>query len=227
VHAAKEEVGHAVTSELWKFILTDFKSAMSSNYSEYIQTRAFTKNGGGDIESHSEGIEVLGIMHDNFIIARENQELLIVDAHAASERITLERIRQGRLETNNIPSVTLQVPENTEVIAEKLRSFGFVADDMGDGYIVISATPYGIPITPSSGKQILKALREGEDAVLPIIAKIACHISFRTGDGMTDNRALELLEAMKTVENFQVCPHGRPTIFRISRKSLEKMFGRG
>ena len=179
----------------------------------------------------------------NYIISRNSDGIVIVDQHAAHERLVLEKMKAAR-ENKSIEKQILLLPEviNLDPIPlamildhiELMSEIGFVIEPFGEGMIVVREVPALLGDTDI--KQIIVDL--GDDlssAGLPasylakvdlILGNIACHRSVRSGRILNENEMNQLLREMEITPNSGQCNHGRPTSIRLSLKDIEKLFNR-
>jgi len=179
----------------------------------------------------------------NYIISRNSDGIVIVDQHAAHERLVLEKMKAAR-ENKSIEKQILLLPEviNLDPIPlamildhiELMSEIGFVIEPFGEGMIVVREIP--ALLGDSDIKQIIVDL--GDDlssAGLPssylakvdlILGNIACHRSVRSGRILNENEMNQLLREMERTPNSGQCNHGRPTSIRLSLKDIEKLFNR-
>jgi len=179
----------------------------------------------------------------NYIISRNSDGIVIVDQHAAHERLVLEKMKAAR-ENKSIEKQILLLPEviNLDPIPlamildhiELMSEIGFIIESFGEGMIVVREIP--ALLGDSDIKQIIVDL--GDDlssAGLPssylakvdlILGNIACHRSVRSGRILNENEMNQLLREMERTPNSGQCNHGRPTSIRLSLKDIEKLFNR-
>ena len=179
----------------------------------------------------------------NYIISRNSDGIVIVDQHAAHERLVLEKMKAAR-ENKSIEKQILLLPEviNLDPIPlamildhiELMSEIGFVIEPFGEGMIVVREIP--ALLGDADIKQIIVDL--GDDlssAGLPasylakvdlILGNIACHRSVRSGRILNENEMNQLLREMERTPNSGQCNHGRPTSIRLSLKDIEKLFNR-
>lgn len=179
----------------------------------------------------------------NYIISRNSEGIVIVDQHAAHERLVLEKMKAARenksLEKQILllPEVINLAPTPLEMILENvelLSEIGFIIEPFGEGMIIVREVP--ALIGDADIKQIIIDL--GDDlssAGLPtsylakvdlILGNIACHRSVRSGRSLNENEMNQLLREMERTPNSSQCNHGRPTSISLSLKDIEKLFNR-
>ena len=179
----------------------------------------------------------------NYIISRNSQGIVIVDQHAAHERLVLEKMKAAR-ENKSIEKQILLLPEvinldptPLEMIIENvdlLSEIGFEIEPFGVGMIIVREVPS--LLGDADIKQIIIDL--GDDlssSGLPtsyiakidlILGNIACHRSVRSGRVLNENEMNQLLREMENTPNSGQCNHGRPTSISLSLKDIENLFNR-
>jgi DNA mismatch repair protein MutL len=183
------------------------------------------------------GPRVLAQLDDTYILALDGDALVLVDQHAAHERIAyetiVERARQGA------PSEPLLVPYVIELepadvprfesVREALAEAGFVAEPFGERAYRIAATPAGYgarnfdlrPFLADAGDEIA-----GLSPHERLWATLACHSVVRAGDRLDVAEMSALVARLAHCENPMHCPHGRPTVVRIGADDVARMFKR-
>ncbi len=181
---------------------------------------------------------------DLFIITCKDDNILIIDQHAADERILYERLRQ-RLQKNsslesrallipaivNLPAVFLPLVEEEKDFLEKL---GFEVEIFGKNTIRINKIPALLERRDFESVllEILESLNQDiksarSDKIDRIIATIACRSAVKQGDKLSDTKIRQILEYINDPDFITSrCPHGRPTTLVFSKKDLEKLFKR-
>ena len=185
----------------------------------------------------------LAQFNKNYIISRNSQGIVIVDQHAAHERLVLEKMKAAR-ENKSIEKQILLLPEvinldptPLEMIIENvdlLSEIGFEIEPFGEGMIIVREVPS--LLGDADIKQIIIDL--GDDlssSGLPtsyiakidlILGNIACHRSVRSGRVLNENEMNQLLREMENTPNSGQCNHGRPTSISLSLKDIENLFNR-
>lgn len=186
---------------------------------------------------------------DTYIIAVNGQgELIIVDQHAAHERLTHERLlaqhAEGTLTAQHLllPEVIDLPQEQAERLmdmAEPLARLGLTIEPFGGGSVLLRTLP--VLLQGADGAELIRDLAEelaaDRDASAAdaeafarrcnaVIARMACHGSIRAGRRLTHEEMSALLRDMEKTPRADTCSHGRPTWLRLEKKDLEKIFGR-
>jgi DNA mismatch repair protein MutL len=182
-------------------------------------------------------------VHNAFIIAQTADGLVIVDQHAAHERIvyeTLKRQREGRgverqtLLTPLVVDLGAHGAALIEAHAEELALLGLVVEPFGPGAVLVREAPAVLAGGDLAGLvRDLAADLEGEDGVLSLSRRIdqrlstfACHHSVRAGRPMKPEEMNALLREMEATPGAGQCNHGRPTYVELKLADIERLFGR-
>jgi DNA mismatch repair protein MutL len=182
-------------------------------------------------------------VHENYIIAQTTQGMVIVDQHAAHERLVYERLkrqmaehgvkRQGLL----IPEVVEMGPEEAARVlerAEELAEFGLVVEPFGGAAVAVREVPAVLGQADPAGlvrdvADELSDLGESESLkarIEAILSRMACHGSVRSGRRLTADEMNALLREMEATPHSGQCNHGRPTYVSLTLAQIEKLFGR-
>ena len=181
--------------------------------------------------------------HDTYILAQAEDALILIDQHAAHERIVLERLKKAMAEGEKLPSQMLLIPEVIDLsLTEKaalneeipaLEKLGLVIKDFGNDVMV---TEVPALIKDAALKKMVKDLADemaewgttttAEDKINHIAATMACHGSVRAGRRLNIAEMNHLLREMEQTPHAAQCNHGRPTYIRLELSDLEKLFHR-
>lgn len=182
-------------------------------------------------------------LHENYIVAQTADGLVIVDQHAAHERLVYESLKQS-LYARQVPSQALLIPEIVDLPeedcdrlmphAEALRALGLGLERFGPGAVAIRETPaiLGEIDGASLVRQLVDEIAEwGEASGLAeridyVAATMACHGSVRSGRRLTAEEMNGLLRRMETTPGSGQCNHGRPTYIELKLSDIERLFGR-
>lgn len=182
-------------------------------------------------------------IHDNYIVAQTMDGFVLVDQHAAHERLVYERLKRERAD-RGIETQPLLVPEVVDLdpveverlaaAAEMLARGGLVLEAFGDGAVIIREVPAAIGGADVSG--IVRDVADGlaelgvatglEDRINHVLATMACHNSVRSGRKLRPEEMNALLREMEATPNSGQCNHGRPTFIELKLADIEKLFGR-
>ena len=182
-------------------------------------------------------------IHNTFIVAQTENGVIIVDQHAAHERIVYEKMKQG-LGENGVRRQLLLVPEVVEMDdadaqrvlsrADQLAQLGLVIELFGPGAVLVREIPALLGKTDV--KALLRDMAEEiaefddshalRDRLEEICSTLACHGSVRAGRLLTIDEMNALLRQMESTPNSGQCNHGRPTYVELKKTDLEKLFDR-
>jgi DNA mismatch repair protein MutL len=186
----------------------------------------------------------LAQLHGIHILAENQAGLVLVDMHAAHERITYERMKASQAD-NKLRIQPLLVPvslnvsqheaERVETEQALLSSLGLQVDRSGPETLIIRAVPSLLRHADAEGlvRDVLADLKEKgsssriDDAVNDIFSTMACHGSVRANRKLTLEEMNQLLRDMEQTERSGQCNHGRPTWVQLSIEQLDKLFLRG
>ena len=182
-------------------------------------------------------VRVLAQIDRTFIIASDGDALLLLDQHAAHERIAYERIVATAREHG--PSEPLLIPLTFELspaqsaaldrVIEALREGGLEIEAFGERAYRITATPAGYGARAFDLAGFLDDLTEEpkqRDVRERIWASLACHSVTRAGERLEISEMSALLERLRRCSNPMHCPHGRPTLVRMESETIQKLFKR-
>jgi len=182
-------------------------------------------------------------LHENWIIAQTADGIVIVDQHAAHERLVYERLK-AQLDANGIASQALLIPEIVELseaeahrilaIAEELAALGLVIEPFGGGAVAVREVPALIQRLDAAAliRDILDDLADQgasdrlQARVDAVLSSMACHGSVRSGRRMSADEMNALLREMERVPKSGQCNHGRPTWIELKLADIERLFGR-
>ena len=186
--------------------------------------------------------EVLGILDSTYILASGRRGLVMIDQHAAHERIMFEKLL-GEAKGGNAPTQALLLPQTLELPQPMctllLRSrklferLGFDIEPMGSNTVMLNGLPASMPTRRPLEELIpdmLQELLENQGDKIPVeleyIARAACRAAIKAHDELTPELAKELLRRLGECRQGTLCPHGRPTMVTITYREIEKRFGR-
>ena len=189
-------------------------------------------------------------LHENYIIAQTRGSMIIVDQHAAHERLVYERMKAA-LVNGGVARQGLLIPEIVELDAveaellvaraEELADLGFVVEGFGPRAVVVRETPALLGPCDVQGlvKDLAAEIADGFSATIPrggsttlrarldaVCATFACHASVRSGRRLTGEEMNALLRDMEATPNSGHCNHGRPTWVELQLADIERLFGR-
>jgi DNA mismatch repair protein MutL len=189
------------------------------------------------------GASVIGQFRDAYLLCEADDDLLVVDQHAAHERVNYERLRavvgEEEVSTRSIdPPATLSLSPaaaaTLEANREAVAALGYeVTAFGGDTYRVTAVpAPLGRAAAPESLRDVLDRLGDDDsggpdDRREELLKDLACHPSLKAGDALDPETAGDLLERLGACEQPYACPHGRPTVLSIDERTLVSGFERG
>jgi DNA mismatch repair protein MutL len=183
-------------------------------------------------------------LHDTYILAQTRDGIVIVDQHAAHERLVYEGLKAARA-GKDVPRQPLLIPaivemeqadvERIEDARALLQEFGLHVEAFGPGAVVIHEMPALLKSGDASGlvRDLAAALREDDRVSVPlekrldhVLATMACHHSVRSGRRLGAEEMNALLREMERTPGSGQCNHGRPTYIELKLADVEKLFGR-
>jgi DNA mismatch repair protein MutL len=184
-----------------------------------------------------------GQVHENYIIAQTAQGMVIVDQHAAHERLVYEKLKR-QIAQSGVASQALLIPEIVELssaesarlldVADELAAVGLVVEPFGGDAIAVRETP-AVLGTVDARAMVLDVLDELSDQgssnlvkarIEAILSRMACHGSVRSGRRMRAEEMNALLREMERTPHSGQCNHGRPTYVELKLADIERLFGR-
>jgi DNA mismatch repair protein MutL len=182
-------------------------------------------------------------IHDNYIVAQTRDGFVLVDQHAAHERLVYERLKRERAE-RRIETQPLLVPEVVDLDpvqverlaagSELLAQGGLVLEAFGEGAVIVREVPAAIGKADIQGivRDVADELAEFgvsnsvEERINHVLATMACHNSVRSGRKLRPEEMNALLREMEATPNSGQCNHGRPTFVELKLSDIERLFGR-
>jgi DNA mismatch repair protein MutL len=182
-------------------------------------------------------------MHDNYILAQTRDGMVIVDAHAAHERLIYERLKGAR-DRAGIATQPLLVPEVVDLDpaaaerlgahAGELAAAGLIIDGFGAGAVVVREVPAALAGVAVAGlvKDLaddlaeLGTTRSLSERLDRVLATIACHGAVRSGRRLAPEEMNALLREMEATPHSGQCNHGRPTFVELKLADIERLFAR-
>ncbi|SEV87740.1 DNA mismatch repair protein MutL [Aliiroseovarius sediminilitoris] len=182
-------------------------------------------------------------VHENYIIAQTETGMVIVDQHAAHERLVYEKLKRQMAE-NGVARQALLIPEIVELssgdvarlleVADDLARMGLVIEPFGGDAIAVRETPaiLGEINATAMIKDVLDELADLGDSnkvqarLEAVLSRVACHGSIRSGRWMRPEEMNALLREMEATPHSGQCNHGRPTYVELKLADIERLFGR-
>ena len=189
-------------------------------------------------------LRVLGQLHDTYVVAEAPDGLVLIDQHAADERVNYERLRA--LFADGADAQALAEPVRIELTAREaalfeefvddLAEIGFRAERADDREVAVTAVPavFDAALDPGLLRDVLSALVDDAaagdapvaDVVDELLADLACYPSVTGNTSLTEGRVVDLLDRLDDCENPYACPHGRPVVIRLDREEIGARFER-
>ena len=182
-------------------------------------------------------------VHDSYIVAQTHDGIVVVDQHAAHERIVYERLKAA-LGKTGVERQLLLIPEIVELDAtdverltaraDELSRYGLVIEPFGPGAVMVRETPSLIGDIDARAlvRDLCEHLAEWDEALplerrlLHVASTMACHGSVRAGRRLKPEEMNALLREMEATPNSGQCNHGRPTYVELKLADIERLFGR-
>ena len=182
-------------------------------------------------------------VHDTYIVAQTQDGLVVVDQHAAHERIVYERLKEA-IAKAGVPRQILLIPEIVELDeadverlvshADELSGYGLVIEAFGPGAVALRETPALLGEINGAGliRDLAEHIDEWDEALplerrlMQVASSMACHGSVRAGRRLKPEEMNALLRDMERTPNSGQCNHGRPTYVELKLADIERMFGR-
>ena len=182
-------------------------------------------------------------VHETYIVAQTRDGLVIVDQHAAHERIVYEKLKAA-IEKSGVARQILLIPEIVELDetdverlsarAEELARFGLVIEPFGPGAVALRETPSLLGAIDGAGllRDLAEHISEWDETLplerrlMQVASSMACHGSVRAGRRLKPEEMNALLREMEATPNSGQCNHGRPTYVELKLTDIERLFGR-
>lgn len=182
-------------------------------------------------------------VHENYIVAQTEDGMVIVDQHAAHERLVYEKLK-AQVGENGVAAQALLIPEIVDVgrdsaavlldMSEELYKLGLGVEPFGPGTIAVRETPAILGTVDAKAllMDVLDELDEGGDSlslqarIEAVLSRMACHGSIRSGRRMQADEMNALLRQMEATPHSGQCNHGRPTYVELKLADIERLFGR-
>ena len=195
----------------------------------------------GDVASHK--IRPVAQLHESFIIAVDDEGMLLIDQHVAHERILFDKFRKSETE-RNIESQNLLLPETFDLTPAQSQAFELVEDDLASlGFgvmklsgrtVAIKSIPTDLP--PAEARNLFAEILDHIDLDKrgaakrtlrdDIAASLACKAAVKINMKLTPEKMQWLVDRLLLTSSPTTCPHGRPVILRLTMKDIERGFHR-
>jgi DNA mismatch repair protein MutL len=184
-------------------------------------------------------LRVVGQVLNSYIVAEGPDGLYLIDQHAAHERIRYDKVlkqreqRQPEVQGLLEPATFEVTPRQDAVMKsclEALAGFGFTLESFGERTYLVRTVPIILAGDNWSGmlRELLDGLvgEERSNWGEKMVASIACHGAIKAGQSLSDDEMRELIRQLEHTSNPHTCPHGRPTVIKLSLAQIEREFGR-
>ncbi len=248
-HSLKEET-RPINFSSFQSTKHHFAPHLKENVLPDLQNAYSVKNNLPDdqIEPKVNDMPPLGLakaqFNDTYIISQTNDSLIIVDQHAAHERIVMEKMKESLAHAKTVPTQILLIPVVVELklsqkaklleYAEEFSKLGLILEDFGPKALIVREIP--ALISNTDVEKLIHDLAEEteewnnafslEKKIHLMLATIACHGSVRAGRRLNLEEMNHLLREMEQTEHSGQCNHGRPTYIEIKIQDIEKLFDR-
>lgn len=189
-----------------------------------------------------EYFEVVGQIFDSYIIVEKNDEMLLIDQHAAHERLKYEELKQSAAEREIYSQILLE-PEVVNLTGEEFGAYkdnkeifdslGFETEEFGDNAVLVRSVPGDVEIGDVESLVIELVSQAGNSKKELITEKsqrlmytIACKSAVKANMAMSRREMEALVRNVFKLKNINTCPHGRPIVITMSKKEIEKEFKR-
>lgn len=193
-----------------------------------------------EVQPEVEHYRVIGEAFKTYILVEQGKKLLIIDKHAAHERMLFEKFKANRdgIETQMLlapVTVTLSKEEYSAVLdnLDLLEKAGYHVEDFGGGMVIVNECPTAVADADLAEviMELAGHLVTGQKELVPekldwIYHSTACRAAIKAGDKTTDYELNRFVESLLNNPDIRYCPHGRPVLVEMSRYEIEKNFGR-
>lgn len=191
-------------------------------------------------EPEIEPLQYVGEVFKTYIITQRGNEMCLIDKHAAHERLLFEQLAA---DYGNVPSQMLLVPVQVDLSAEEkqglmqneslLRDAGMEVEDFGGNTVLVRSVPADVAVdnVEDLTVELAAKLAQGSKDALSektewVLHSISCRAAIKAGDKTGPEQLLRLAEEILAGKVPPFCPHGRPVVLKLTRRELEKQFGR-
>ena len=203
---------------------------------EFVEFEAVEEKEAPEVEPY----RVIGEAFKTYILVEQGEKLLLIDKHAAHERMLFEKYRasQGDIETQMLlvpVTVTLSKEEYSAVLdnLEVLAKAGYSVEDFGSGMVILNECPTAVADSDLSGvvMELASYLAENRKELIPekldwIYHSTACRAAIKAGHKTTAFELNSFVEKLLNNPDIRYCPHGRPVLIELTKRDIEKNFGR-
>jgi len=227
-----EESVSVVQPALATYHVSDSSQEVLDKKEEYVTTES----------SKLPSLRVLGLVHNKFIIAETDTDMLLVDFHAAHERINYEKLKEKyskegvkiqQLVTPAVLEVDVALVAGFQKRKDLLGTLGFLVEEFGKNSLLIRSVPsiFGQQMKPDMVIELLEYAMENKKNPIDkikddMLARMACRMSYMAGDELTFPQMKTIINDLHELDIAYSCPHGRPIIVKFSDTELDKLFER-
>lgn len=221
---------------------TEKEETICDEVKEKIETVCEECNSECSEEPSLDEYKICGSVFDTYIILTHGDEMILMDQHAAHERLKYEKIKadiekNGTVSQNLICArpISLSATEYEYAIShiQEFKNLGFEYEDIGYKKVILNAVPSELCDTDYAGA-FVEIIGEAMDNKMQLITKdyeralytVACKAAVKANHALGDAEAKELLKQVLNMKNINTCPHGRPIMISYSKKEIEKQFKR-
>src|SRR5229473_3403967 len=194
-------------------------------------------------DSAAQQFQIIGVLNKLYVLMENAEGLVLVDQHAAHERILFEELRR-RMEEQGVPSQKLLITQTFELLPRDadwieqnmsiLQKMGIGIESFGPNTFKIDSLPGFLNVTDGAQfmRKVIDDLKSASDRSSPLrlgedmIAKSVCRHAVKANDPLRYLEVVKLIQDLLECDLPYCCPHGRPTMIQISNAELEKKFGR-
>ncbi len=245
---AYKKIGETKNENSWRNALNIMQSQENEEGNEICEMQTNSENHEEDIEQlniiedekDSCNLKIIGEIFNTYIITQYENNMCLIDKHAAHERVLYEKLAS---EYKNVASQILLVPVTVKLSAQEknavmqyeqiIKDSGIEAEEFGISEMIIRAVP--MDVLPGDAGELLieianKLIKNPKETQSEktewVLHSIACRAAIKGGDKTPINSLLQLAQDVISEKIPLFCPHGRPVILKITKKEIEKQFGR-
>jgi DNA mismatch repair protein MutL len=225
----------------WPTAVAEQPAPVASAIPSYAVRTAANREDG---QFHFEELRYIGQALECYLLCEYRDELVVVDMHAAHERVNYNRVRQALQSRAGLASQALLVPTVVVLspdqvitileLSEHLDRMGLQIREHGERTVAVTGVPLVIAhlnvqalIAEIATNELASAAKESvEKFVDHMAARVACHASIRSGDTVSREEVYALFAALDDTVLSTACPHGRPVVVSFGRAAVERWFGR-
>lgn len=182
----------------------------------------------------------IGEIFNTYLVVQLADELLLIDKHAAHERYIFNSLLSDNpgdvMQVLMTPETVRLTREQYSAAVEHIEDFsklGFLCEDFGEGYILVREAPIYLPLDKITGtiEEIAISFSKNKSVITTdflenLFHSIACRGAMKGGDTNNTEEIMKIINIVLNDENVNFCPHGRPVAIKITKREIEKQFGR-